>query len=71
MLCQVRALSLLYACQRVLKRGRLACRGGFIPRVKLEAAVLEKLKERVLTEVNLTSLVELVNEELSQKARET
>ena len=60
-----------YVCQRVLKRGRLACRGGFIPRVKLEAAVLEKLKQRVLTEANLTSLVELVNEELSQAARET
>lgn len=60
-----------YACQRVLKRGRSSCRGGFIPRAKLEAAVLERLRERVLTEANLTSLVELVNEELSQAARET
>jgi DNA invertase Pin-like site-specific DNA recombinase len=60
-----------YACQRVLKQGRAACRGGFIPRLKLEAAVLEKLKHRVLTEANLTSLVELVNQELSQAVRET
>jgi hypothetical protein len=60
-----------YACQRVLKQGRAACRGGFIPRLKLEAAVLERLKHRVLTEANLTSLVELVNQELSQAVRET
>lgn len=60
-----------YACQRVLKRGRSACRGGLIPRVKLEAAVLEKLKQRILTEANLISLVELVNDELSQAVRET
>jgi hypothetical protein len=54
-----------------LKRGRAACRGGLIPRAKLEAAVLEKLKQRILTEANLISLVELVNEELSLAVRET
>lgn len=60
-----------YTCQRVLKRGRSSCRGRFIPRAKLEAAVLERVKKRVLTEANLTSLIELVYEELSQAARET
>jgi hypothetical protein len=55
-----------YACQSVLKRGRAGCRAKFIPRAKLEMAVIEKLKQRVLTETHLSSLVELVNQEFLQ-----
>ncbi|MFI5339686.1 MAG: recombinase family protein [Candidatus Methylomirabilales bacterium] len=58
-----------YGCQRVLKNGKGVCQARLVPRSKLEGAVLQQLKRRVLTEQNLTSLVGMVNEELAQATK--
>ncbi len=55
-----------YGCQNSVKKSKRGCRAKLIPKGKLEAAVLQQLKRRVLTEENLVSLVRLVNEELAQ-----
>jgi len=58
-----------YVCQRQLKEGPQACRSGFIGRQRLEDAVVNQLKDRVLTDENLTALVDLVNEEMNKDRR--
>jgi len=47
-----------------LKQGRDACEAVSLPKEKLERAVIDQLRARVLTEKNLEDLVTLVNEEL-------
>ena len=53
-----------YACQNYLKRGKSICDCHFIPRKKLETAVISKLRERVITTKHLGMLVRDINEEL-------
>jgi site-specific DNA recombinase len=53
-----------YGCSTALKRGKSACPAKQVGRAKLEEAVVDHLKKRVLTEVNLQELVKLTNEEL-------
>ncbi|MFA5162077.1 MAG: recombinase family protein [Elusimicrobiales bacterium] len=53
-----------YACQNYLKRGKSVCDCGFVPRKKLEDAVIAKIRERVVTKENLGKLVQDINEEL-------
>jgi hypothetical protein len=58
-----------YACQRYLKEGPEACRSGLVSRARLEDAVVHQLKDRVLTDDNLSALVSLVNEEMNKERR--
>ncbi|HVC09581.1 MAG TPA: recombinase family protein [Elusimicrobiota bacterium] len=58
-----------YGCQTYLKKGRDACKAGLVSRVRLEDAVMLKLKEQVLTDDNLSALVNLVNEEVNRERR--
>lgn len=58
-----------YGCQRYLKEGPEACRSGLVSRARLEDAVVGELKDRVLTDDNLTALVGLVNEEMNKERR--
>ena len=58
-----------YGCQRYLKEGPAGCRSGLLSRSRLEDAVVQQLKERVLTDENLSALVGLVNEEMSTERR--
>ncbi len=60
-----------YGCQGVLKSGKGVCQARLVPRAKLEGAVIQQLKRRVLTEENLTRLVCMVNEELTQATKES
>ena len=53
-----------YRCNRVLRHGPEACPGAWLSKSKIEDFVINRLKERVLTEENLTDLVGLVNEEM-------
>jgi len=53
-----------YACQNYLKRGKGVCDCGFVPQAKLEAAVIDRIRERVLTKANIGKLVQDINEEL-------
>ncbi|MDO8588684.1 MAG: hypothetical protein Q7T82_16775 [Armatimonadota bacterium] len=47
----------------VLKKGAGACPGRYLNSRRFENAVIEKIKEHVLTRDNLTRLVDIVNEE--------
>lgn len=53
-----------YRCNSALRRGPEACRSGWLPKGKIESLVIERLKEKVLTEQNITELVVMVNEEI-------
>ncbi|HOX22883.1 MAG TPA: recombinase family protein, partial [Elusimicrobiales bacterium] len=53
-----------YVCQNYLKRGKEVCGHGFVNRQKLENAVVEKLRENVLTSRNISKLIAVVNEEI-------
>jgi len=58
-----------YVCGTLVKKGTGSCQMQYLNSRKFEAAVVEKIKERILTEENLTCLVELVNEEMDGTAR--
>ena len=55
---------LYYKCNGRLRRGKTVCNGPMINAKKLEAFVIDRIKENILTEENLRALVDLVNEEL-------
>ncbi len=55
-----------YGCQNYLKKGKQACDSGLVNREKLEQSVVARIKERILTDKNLTELVKMVNEELAR-----
>ncbi len=55
-----------YGCQNYLKKGKQACDSGLVNREKLEQSVVARIKERILTDKNLTDLVKMVNEELAR-----
>jgi site-specific DNA recombinase len=55
-----------YGCQSYLKKGRKACAAGLVGRDRLEGAVIDTLKEDVLTDENLVELVQLINEEANR-----
>ena len=56
---------LYYRCNGRLMKGAAVCNGPMINAKKLEAFVVDRIKENILTEENLRALVDLVNEELS------
>ena len=53
-----------YRCNSALKRGPEACQSGWLPKNKIEGFVIDQLREKVLTEENLTELVRMVNQEI-------
>ena len=55
---------LYYRCNSRLTKGAVVCDGPAINAKKLEAFVLDRIKENILTEENLRELVDLANEEL-------
>ena len=55
---------LYYRCNGRLTKGAVVCDGPAINAKKLEAFVLDRIKENILTEENLRELVDLANEEL-------
>ena len=59
-----------YVCGTLLKRGRGTCDTPYLNARRFEEMLVEKLKERVLTEENLRELVKLVNEELDSVSHE-
>ena len=62
---------LYYSCNSRMKKGRTACDAPSINARKLEAFVIDRLKENILTEENLGQLVKLTNEELKVGRRRT
>jgi site-specific DNA recombinase len=59
-----------YVCGTVLKKGSGSCSGRYLNSERFEAALVNKLKERVLTTENLVELVKIVNEEIGSAAKE-
>lgn len=53
-----------YMCSRSFKQGKDACNAKMLPKEKLERLVIKQLQSRVLTQQNMESLVQMVNEEL-------
>jgi len=60
-----------YICGTLLKQGAGACQAPYLNSQKFEKAVIDKIKERILTEDNLRELARLVNEEMDAVASET
>ncbi len=57
-----------YVCGTLLKKGAGTCCAPYLNTTKFENLVLDKIKERILTEDNLRELVHLVNEEMDTVA---
>ena len=53
-----------YVCGTLLKKGAGSCDARYLNSRKFEELVIEKIKERILTEENLRDLARLVNEEM-------
>ena len=53
-----------YVCGTLLKKGSGSCQAHYINSQRFERLVIDKIKEHILTEENLTELVCLVNEEM-------
>jgi site-specific DNA recombinase len=53
-----------YVCGTLDKKGAGACPSRYLNSRKLEGLVVDKIKEHILTEDNLTRLVSLVNEQM-------
>ncbi|MHA1814091.1 MAG: recombinase family protein [Candidatus Thorarchaeota archaeon] len=56
-----------YTCQQYYHEGKEACRGIRIPKKKLESFVLTRVRDVILDDDNLRTLVEMVNEELQAR----
>jgi len=59
-----------YVCGTLDKKGTGACPSGYLNSRKFESLVIDKIKEHILTEENLTKLVCLVNEQMDSASRE-
>ena len=55
-----------YMCGNARRKGRELCHTPLLPKHKIEAFVIDRIKKCILTEENLEDLVRLTNEELAQ-----
>jgi site-specific DNA recombinase len=58
-----------YVCGTLDKKGRGACKAGYINADKFETLVVSKIKERILTKGNLIQLVKMVNKEMDLETK--
>ena len=59
-----------YVCASLFREGAGACTARYLNATKVEDLVIEKVKERILTEETITELVTLVAEEIDNLAGE-
>jgi len=59
-----------YVCGTLDKKGAGACPSRYLSSQKFEGLVVDKIKEHILTEDNLTRLVSLVNEQMDRASGE-
>ena len=59
-----------YVCGTLLKKGAGTCDARYLNASRFESLVIDKIKQRILTEENLRQLVSLVNEEMDSSASE-
>jgi len=53
-----------YRCSNNFKVGKEICSAPLVSKPKIEGFVIERIKQKVLTDENVTELVKLVNEEV-------
>ena len=53
-----------YTCNGSFKRGKDACTARALPKDRLERAIIEQVKERILKQESLEELIKLANDEL-------
>ncbi len=53
-----------YRCNNALKHDPGICENGWLPQKKIENFIINKLKEKILTEENIKTMVGMVNEEM-------
>ena len=53
-----------YRCNNQFKRGKDVCSTPMVSKGKVEGFIIDRLKEKVLTDENLAELVRMVNEEI-------
>lgn len=53
-----------YKCDNHFKRGEEVCATPMVSKGKIESFIIDRLKEKVLTDENLSELVRMVNEEI-------
>jgi len=58
-----------YVCGTLAKKGAGSCQMQYLNSCKFEATVVDKIRDRILTEENLERLVGLVNEEMDGATR--
>jgi site-specific DNA recombinase len=59
-----------YRCNSALRHDPAICKSGWLPKKKIEGFVIDKLRKKILTEENLVTLVQLVNEEVDLLAKQ-
>ena len=59
-----------YVCSKLMREGAGACESRYLNAPKIEGIVVDKIKERILTDETITELVTLVAEEVDQAAGE-
>ena len=59
-----------YVCASLFREGAGACTARYLNATKVEDLVIEKIRERILTEETITELVTLVAEEVDNLAGE-
>jgi site-specific DNA recombinase len=52
-----------YRCGNALRRGPKACPGTWLPKNRIEDFIINKIKDYILTDENLTELIRVTNEE--------
>lgn len=58
-----------YVCGTLNKKGAGSCPARYLNSAKFEGLVVDKIKEHILTDENLTRLVHLVNEEMDSASK--
>lgn len=59
-----------YSCSGCQRQGKTVCQGQHVPMPKLDALILQNVKEQLLTPKRLTVILEALMEQRSQKNRE-
>ncbi len=59
-----------YVCQSLIKRGQGTCHTPRLNAERFERTIIDQIRKNILTESNLRTLVELVNEELDEVLQE-
>lgn len=59
-----------YVCSNARRKGREMCDTPLLPKGKVEAFVIDRIKQNILTKENLEELIQLTNEELAASCSE-